>query len=269
MSALRPARCTRALITPAWVRDSRWEHGSQSSTPSHSTSPMRNRLPTSSLMSMPRVSTLRRVAAGPLEKAPSPPPAATAPAPPRARPPPRGAAPPLPQYRVSSRSRPPRPRPPPAPPCLPPGPAGPESKRVTPYSKRVLELERLDRSREGVRHRHVHAAWPVSRRAGALTAADRLVVGEAVVAEGHVVHRPLALRRNLDRLAERAHHDVGDARGRLDVAGRHRGRRPRVDETSRRSSDTHRREGATRGGEIRIHEDSHHVEARRAGNGQR
>src|SRR5438874_4859509 len=152
---------------------------------------------------------------------------------------------------------------------LPPGPAGPESKRVTPYSERVLELERLDRSREGVRHRHVHAAWPIRPWAGTLTAADRLVVGEAVVAEGHVVHRPLPLRRNLDRLAERTHHDVDDARGRLDVAGRHRGRRPRVDETSRRSSDTHRREGATRGGEIRIHDDSHHVEARRAGNGQR
>ena len=44
-----------------------------------------------------------------------------------------------------------------------------------------------------VAHRHVHAARPVGVRARALAAAERLVVGEALVAERQVVHRPLAL----------------------------------------------------------------------------
>ena len=42
------------------VRPWRWLHGSQSSMPSHSTSPTRNRLPSSSLRSIPRVATFRR-----------------------------------------------------------------------------------------------------------------------------------------------------------------------------------------------------------------
>jgi N-methylhydantoinase B len=49
-----------------------------------------------------------------------------------------------------------------------------------------------------------------------LAAAERLVVGEAVVAEGEVVHRPLA-----EGAAERGEDEVGDPRGRLDVATRH------------------------------------------------
>src|SRR5438477_162477 len=176
MSALRPARCTRALITPAWVRDSRWEHGSQSSTPSHSTSPMRNRLPTSSLMSMPRVSTLRRVAAGGIarglrrERLAVQEVAAR-----RARLPaalaPRGTNASLADEREPTGLQRLQLAHDPVAAMPPPGPAGPESKRVTPYSERVLELERLDRSREGVRHRHVHAAWPVRPWAGTLTAA--------------------------------------------------------------------------------------------------
>ena len=56
----------------------------------------------------------------------------------------------------------------------------------------------------------MHAAGPIRGRARALSAADRLVVREAVAAERDVVHRPLSLRRDVDRLAERAHDDVDD-----------------------------------------------------------
>ena len=61
------------------------------------------------------------------------------------------------------------------------------------------------------------ATWtplgPSASRAGALAAADRLVVDDVVVAERDVVHRALA-----ERAAERAQDDVGDPRGGLDVA---------------------------------------------------
>ena len=58
-------------------------------------------------------------------------------------------------------------------------------------AQRVFQLERLDGSRQRVRHRDVDAARAVGVRAGSLAAADGLVVREAVVAEGDVVHRPL------------------------------------------------------------------------------
>src|SRR6266508_4356322 len=68
-----------------------------------------------------------------------------------------------------------------------------EPQRIELDAQRVLQLERLDRGRERVRHRDVHAARPVRVRTRALTAADRLVVGEAVVTECAVVHRSLLL----------------------------------------------------------------------------
>src|SRR5205807_4681154 len=49
-------------------------------------------------------------------------------------------------------------------------------------AERIRELERLDGSRERVRHRHVHPARPVRVGTRALAAADRLVVGEPLVA---------------------------------------------------------------------------------------
>src|SRR3712207_7579858 len=52
--------------------------------------------------------------------------------------------------------------------------------------------------------RSMHAARAVGALARALPAAERLVVGEAVVAEREVVHRALA-----QRAAERAQHEVG------------------------------------------------------------
>src|SRR5207302_4575365 len=91
------------------------------------------------------------------------------------------------------------------------GAAGATTKPVPLHADWVLQLERLDRRGERVRHRDVHAARPVSRWAGALAAADRLVVREAVVAERDVVHRALSLRRDGHRLPECAHHDVDDA----------------------------------------------------------
>src|SRR5262249_61414864 len=60
MSALRPPRLARPLITPGLVMLSRCLHGWQSSTPTHSTAPTRKRLPTSEFTSIPRVRTLRR-----------------------------------------------------------------------------------------------------------------------------------------------------------------------------------------------------------------
>src|SRR5207247_10035621 len=90
-----------------------------------------------------------------------------------------------------------------------------EAKRVPAHPERIRELERLGRCGERVRHRHVYAGGPVGARARALAAADRLVVGEALVPEGEVVHRPLALRGRLERLAERTDEDVDDAARRL------------------------------------------------------
>ena len=73
---------------------------------------------------------------------------------------------------------------------------------------------------------------PVRVGAGALAAGDRLVVGEAVVADGEVVHRSLALRGDRYGLPERAEEDVDDAVARLDVAGGDRRGCLRVDEAA-------------------------------------
>src|SRR5918992_2706017 len=80
--------------------------------------------------------------------------------------------------------------------------ARPEPERVALDAKRVLQLERLDRSRQRVRHRDVDTARAVGLRTGTLAAADRFVVREAVVPEGHVVHRALPLPRHVDGLTE-------------------------------------------------------------------
>src|SRR5690349_20624512 len=80
-------------------------------------------------------------------------------------------------------------------------------QRVRGHPQRELQLQRLLRRVESVRHGDVHAARPVGVLARALAAAQRLVVGEVVVAEREVVHRALA-----ERAAERLEHEVGDAR---------------------------------------------------------
>ena len=117
-------------------------------------------------------------------------------------------------------------------------------QRVALDAERVGELERLHRRVERVRHGHVDAGGAVRAGARALSAADRLVVGEAVVAEREVVHRPLPLGGDLDRLAEGAEHSVDDAARRLDVAGGDGVLRPGVDEGSLGGTDGDWREGA-------------------------
>src|SRR6266516_5130328 len=62
--------------------------------------------------------------------------------------------------------------------AMPAGAAGAPSQPIALDPQRVLQLERLDRSRERVRHRDVHAARPVGIRARALSPADRLVLRE-------------------------------------------------------------------------------------------
>ena len=95
---------------------------------------------------------------------------------------------------------------------------------------RVAELERLGRRRERVRHRDMHRRRAVRIRACALAAADRLVVRKAVVAESEVVHRPLALRRHLDRLAKGEEDHISDPARGFDIAGGDRRGRTRIDE---------------------------------------
>src|SRR5215207_381259 len=102
-------------------------------------------------------------------------------------------------------------------------------QRVLDRPQRKLDLERLNRRVERVRHRHVHAAGPVGVGTGALATAEGLVVGEVVVAERQVVHRALA-----ERLAEGGQHEVGHARGGLNVPGGHGGGRAGVEQRALR-----------------------------------
>src|SRR4051812_978151 len=66
---------------------------------------------------------------------------------------------------------------------IPSGPARAAAQRVLDRPQRKLELQRLHRRVQGVRHRHVHGARAVGVGARALAAAECLVVGELLVAE--------------------------------------------------------------------------------------
>ncbi len=110
---------------------------------------------------------------------------------------------------------------------------------------------------------------PVGVRARALAAADRLVVREAVVPEDGVVHRPLALCGDGDRLREGVEDDVRDPARRLRVPRRDRGGRAGVDEAAFRGADGDRDERAARRRQIRRREAAHDVEARRASDRER
>jgi len=125
--------------------------------------------------------------------------------------------------------------------------AGTGSQRPALDPNRIRQLERLDGRHQRVRHRNVDGGWTCRVGARALTAADRLVIRKAVVAESDVVHRPLSLCRHGERCAECAKNDVDDARRRLGIAGDDRGRRARVDEAARRRADAYRRERTARG----------------------
>src|SRR5919109_913194 len=83
--------------------------------------------------------------------------------------------------------------------AVPPLTTGAEAQLVPLDPQRIRELERLRWGYERVRHRHVHGGGPVGAGACPLSAADGLVVREAVVAQRQVVHRALTLGRHLDR----------------------------------------------------------------------
>ena len=138
------------------------------------------------------------------------------------------------------------------------------AQRVLDRAQRELQLERLDRRVERVRHRHVHGARAVRVGARALAAAERLVVGEVVVAEREVVHRALA-----ERAAERGQHEVGHARRGLDVAGRHRRGRPRVEQAALGGDHRQRAVGALAGRHVGVGEHAQGEVAGRQGHGER
>src|SRR3954454_12245381 len=127
-----------------------------------------------------------------------------------------------------------------------------------------LELERLHRRVERVRHRHVHRAGTVGVLACPLPAPECLVVREAIVAEREVVHRPLA-----ERVPEGAQHEVGDARARLDVPRHDGGGRASVQQGPRLRDHADRAVRAGARGDVRIGEHPHREEARAARDGQR
>ena len=140
-----------------------------------------------------------------------------------------------------------------------PGAARPAAQRVLGHAQRELELERLDGRVERVRHRDVDGARPVGVRAGALAAAERLVVGPRVGAEGEVVHGALA-----QRAAEGAEHEVGHARRRLDVAAGDRRGRARVEQRALGRDDRDRAVGAGAGRDVGVGEHAHGEQARAA-----
>src|SRR5207253_11334389 len=66
-------------------------------------------------------------------------------------------------------------------------PAGAQPQLVALHPQRVLQLQRFDRRRLRVRPRDVYAARSIRMRTGALSAADRLVIREPLVAQRDVV----------------------------------------------------------------------------------
>src|SRR5450755_75781 len=134
---------------------------------------------------------------------------------------------------------------------VPPPPAGAAPERVLHRAQWELELERLDRGVERVAHRDVHAARAVRVRARALSAADRLVVGDLVVSQRQVVHRALP-----EGPPERREHDIGDPGGGLDVAAHHRGGRAGVEQATLWRPHLQWTVGAGVGGNIRIGQDA-------------
>ncbi len=157
----------------------------------------------------------------------------------------------------------------PSPPGKRPGAARIAPQLVALDAERVGELECLDGSVERVRHRHVDRRGAAGVRAGALPSPDGLVVREAVVSEDDVVHRPLALSGDRNRVRERGEDDVHDPARRLRVPGGDRRRRLRVDEAARGGANGDRRERSSRSGKVGRGQAADDVEARRAGDGER
>src|SRR4249919_1856945 len=147
--------------------------------------------------------------------------------------------------------------------------AAPSPHRELPDHHGEVSLERLDGRVEGVRHRHVLGARTVCVPAGALAAADRLVVGPVIAGERQVVHRPLPLGPDRRELGQRGKDQVGDAARGLDVAADDGCGRMRVEQRSLGGSDGHRAPGAGRRRRVRVADDADGVEAGRLGHRER
>jgi len=127
-----------------------------------------------------------------------------------------------------------------------------------------LELQRLHRRVQRVAHGDVHPRRAVGVRARSLASAECLVVGEALVAEREVVHRPLA-----ERTTEGRQHEVRHPRGGLHVAARHRGAGARVQHAPLGHADGQRPVGTGARRDVRVGEDAQGEQASRACHGQR
>ncbi len=99
-----------------------------------------------------------------------------------------------------------------------PGAARARAQREAFEAHRIAVLEQLGIGDAGIGHVSVHGTRAGEAGAGAGAAADGLVETETVVAEEHVVHRPLAASRQAQRLEQR----VDQALAGLDVAADHR-----------------------------------------------
>ena len=159
----------------------------------------------------------------------------------------------------------------PSPPRLLAGAARVVAELVALDAHRVLQLK----ASMGVLRVLLMPTWtpegPGPLGAGALAAADGLVVGPAAAAaDDRVVHRPLALRRNpLRREAgERREHGVGDPVARLDVSGHDRRRVRGVDQAALRGLYLQRGVGAGVGGDVLGQQDAQGEVAGRAGDRQ-
>src|SRR4029077_7132781 len=111
------------------------------------------------------------------------------------------------------------------------------------------------------------AAGSVRARAGALAAADGLVVREPVTAEGEVVHRPLALGGHGYQLTQRGEDDVDDAGRGLGVPGDDGGGWTRVDEAALGRRHDDRGECAARRRQVRLGETTDDAEGGRLRHG--
>jgi hypothetical protein len=134
--------------------------------------------------------------------------------------------------------------------------------------ERGVELERLDRRVQRVRHPDVDAGRPVAAAGRALAAPEGLVVRPSRRPDHEVVHRPLALRRHVRGLCEREQHGVGDALARLGVPGDDGGRVLRVQKRALRRADFESREQAVVDGNVRTERHLHGEDARGAGDGE-
>ena len=108
----------------------------------------------------------------------------------------------------------------PSPPLCAPAPPEPRriAKRSSDHREARLQHFRVGQPRIG--HMGLHRARPVEIRAGPGAARDRLIILMRRVAEGEIVHRPLA-RRQRAASGEQA---IGDHLAGLDIAGDHGGR---------------------------------------------